>query len=529
MVDLIVTDCDYVVVGGGHNGLVAANYLAKTGRSVVVLEQRPYLGGMAATQAHVAAAPHHLLSKGAIDSIFMKTTQIAAELQLAQHGLNVIDVDPGYGWINEEGDTLCLFTSAEKTALNIARFSKKDASNYLELTNAFYKILGLQRRFFGKAITEAGAADLIKVALTLTGDRKTRKLLWRLASVSAHEAIAETFESEALRGLYAYWCAIACPPDVDGGGIFLSSLALIHQVGCSRPQRGMGGLIAALEHSLLSRGGVIRCNAAVAEILVDDRRAQGVRLDDGNEIMVARGVLTSCAPQVTYGRLLKPEALSANIRTRLNHMPANLSNMCPFKVDMAIGGPSLFAKAQQRRKQIDGADIAGTSFMTGTLAEHMDHAAALRVGRMGSKPPIWMTVLSAVDPSIAPEGQSVAYLYGSVPWEPEGGWSTQAGIFADQLVRDASRYLDGLSAEIGRCVTTPYDFEQQYAVPRGCIYHVDMLPTRLGPNRPASGMSGARTEIRNLYLAGSGSHPAGGVFGMPGKLAAMEALREHQD
>lgn len=515
---------DYVVIGGGHNGLVAANYLARAGASVVVVEQRPYLGGMAASYPHVAAAPHHQLSQGAIDAVFIKTTPIIEELGLKQHGLSLIDIDAGYGWTDTDGETLCIFNDVARTAQDIARFSTADARRYVDLQHAFNNMLKLQMPLFGKAASAIGTLDLIKAALRVIGDRSTRQALARLLTCSAHEAIAANFECDPLRSLYAYWCEIAGPGDVDCSGLNLASLAVIHQFGCTRPVGSMGGLINALERSLKSQGGTVEIGAGVAQIIVDGKRARGVRLLDGSEIHARRGVLASCAPQLIYSRLLAPEHQSENSRARVPFMPANANNMCPFKVDMAVGGRLRFGKAQHKRDALDGFDIGATSLMTGSFDDHLEHAAALCMGKMGRRPPTWMTVLSHADRSIAPEGQDVAYLYTSTPALPEGGWGAQAGRIADDLVKDASRYLDGLDAEIGRCVTTPADFEQQYSTPRGCLYHVDMLPSRMMTNRPAIGMSGIKTEVAGLYLAGSGSHPGGGVFGMPGRLAAQAAL-----
>lgn len=516
---------DYVVIGGGHNGLVAANYLAKAGASVIVLEQRPYLGGMAASFAHVADAPHHRLSQGAIDAVFIKTTRVIEDLQLTSHGLSLIDIAAGYGWTDSDGATLCIFNDIARTAKDIARFSVADAKRYVDLQNAFATLLKLQLPLFRKAAADIGTFDLIKAAVRVIGDRDTRRALLQLAGCSAHEAIATNFESDALRSLYAYWCEIAGPADVDGSGLGLASLAVVHHVGCARPRGSMGGLIDALQRSVISRGGHVQANTAVANIVVEGKRARGVRLADGTEIHARRGVLASVAPQVIYGNLLAAEYQNDNSRSRVPFLPANTNNMCPFKVDMAIGGPLRFGKAQRQRDAYDGFDVGATSLVTGSFDDHVEHAAALRRGQSGRRPPTWMTVLSHADASIAPEGQSVAYLYTSVPMNPNGGSSQHGSLIAQKLVDDASHYLDGLDNEIGRCVTTPADFESQYSTPQGCLYHVDMVPTRMMSNRPAAGMGNIETEVPGLYLAGSGSHPGGGVFGMPGYLAAQCALK----
>lgn len=519
---------DYLVIGGGHNGLIAANYLAKAGVSVLVLEQRPYLGGMAASQPHVPAAPRHYLSKGAIDSVFIRTTPIIDELALTRHGLSLIAIDPGYGWVDPDGETLCIFQDVARTAADIARFSKADARQYQDLQHAFLRLLEVQLPLMGKAASTIGPLDWVKATLRVLGDRAAAKVLRRLAACSAHEAIAATFESDPLRSLYAYWCEIAAPADIDGSGLTLISMAMVHKVGCKRPAGSMGAMIAALERSLGSLGGAIRIQAEVAQILVDRGAARGVRLADGSRIEATHGILASCAPQATYTSLLGTEHQTANSRARVPFMPANAGNMCPFKVDMALGGRLSFRKAQQKRDRLDGTDIGAASLMTGSFEAHLEHAAALRSGRMGKQPPIWMTVLSHADRSIAPEAQGVAYLYTSAPAVPEGGWQQQAPCVAERLIADAGLYLEGLASEIGRCVTTPADFEQQYGTPRGCLYHVDMLPTRMLMNRPAAGMADARGDVRGLYLAGSGSHPGGGVFGMPGLLAARAALQDRR-
>lgn len=515
---------DHVVIGGGHNGLVAACYLAQAGQRVALVEQRPYLGGMAASQPHVAAAPQHVLSQGAIDAVFLKTTPIVQELGLAQHGFRLIDIEAGYGWTDSDGATLCIFNDMARTVQDIARFSQADARCYVDLQNAFKALLKVQLPLFGKAATDIGKFDLVKAGLSVLGDRGARQALAKLASGTAYEAIAASFESDALRSLYAYWCEIAGPCDVDGSGLSLASLAVIHQVGCARPVGSMGGLMAVLARCLQHHDGVVHTGVAVEQILVDGQRARGVRLADGRELLARRSVLASCAPQLTYGRLLAPEHQSANSRARVPFLPANANNMCPFKVDVAVGGRLRFGKAQRQRDAIDGFDIGATSLMTGSFDDHLEHAAALRLGRMGQRSPSWMTVLSHADRSIAPEGQDVAYLYTSAPMQPAEGWAAQAGPVADALMQDAARYLDGLDATLGRCVTTPADFEQQYSTPRGSLYHVDMLPTRMFTQRPATGMGGSATEVAGLYLAGSGSHPGGGVFGMPGRLAARAAL-----
>nr|WP_240945917.1 NAD(P)/FAD-dependent oxidoreductase [Pseudomaricurvus alkylphenolicus] len=513
-----------MVVGGGHNGLVAACYLARSGHSVQVLEKRQVAGGASISQPLVSVAPEYTLSPGAIDAVFIRQTSIIEELRLARFGFSLIDVDPGYGWVNEDGDSLMLFQSVKQTAEDIKYYSKKDASQYLELAEVFQLILEIQSDFMSRPLSQSGWCDLVRAAWKLVADKSLRRTLGRLLSVSAYEAIAETFESEPLRGLYAYWCAIACPPDAENSGVFLASFSQIHQLGCSRPRGGMSSLINALSNCLMELGGEIRTSASVKNIVVENSQARGVVLNSGEVINARLGVIGACAPQITLGQLLQDNDRPQNVREQLPFIPANASNMGPFKIDMAIDGPLLFERASQKRGQRDGVDINGASLMTGTLDEHVDHTSQVRLGRLGKKPPIWMTVLSHNDKTLAPEGKSTAYLYTSIPVKTDMSEEELSHRCSNFLVESSKQYLVGLGAELGRNTLTPLAFNDEFSLPNGCIYHVDMLPTRLGPLRPARGLGGGSTEIKSLYLGGAGSHPGGGVYGLPGKFAAQEAL-----
>ena len=516
---------DYVVIGGGHNGLVSACYLADAGHSVVVLEKRPVIGGLSISQPLVEHAPGHLLSPGAIDAVFIRQTPIVPELQLEQYGLHLIDVDPGYGWVDDEGETLMLYSSVEDTARDIEYFSRQDARQYLELAEIFGRILDLQAPFLAKALDQIGWREMLAALVKTVGHRDLRRTLQRLLAVSAYEAISDSFESEALRGLYAYWCAIACPPDAENSGVYLASFSQIHQIGCSRPQGGMSALMDSLKARLQASGGEVRTGAEVTEILTEHKRTVGVRLVGGECLTAAKGIISCCAPQITLGQLLSDYDQPADAKTALPFMPANASNLGPFKIDMAIGGPTSFERASARRAARDSVNINNASLMTGTLADHVNHTQQVKQGQMGDRPPIWMTLLAQADPTLAPAGQSTAYLYTGIPVHSIQCSESIRETATQMLVDSASRHIDGLDKELGRSILAPIDFQQEYGAPDGCIYHVDMLPSRLGPMRPAKGLGGSVSPIPGLYLGGAGSHPGGGVFGLPGKFAAQAALK----
>jgi phytoene dehydrogenase-like protein len=317
------------------------------------------------------------------------------------------------------------------------------------------------------------------------------------------------------------------PADYEGTGAYLMAFHAVHRRrGVLRPTGGMTNLVEAFAGALHKHGGELRLGARVDRILVDGERAVGVRLSDGAELRARRGVLSNPAPQVTLGELLDPGVLDRETATKVRLIPSNSVNAAAFKIDVAVGGRLSYPKAEAKRSQRDGADIRRTTFMTGTLEDHVEQMYAMKRGENVATPPVYMAILSASDPTLAPEDQDVLYLHSNVPALPVGGWEQNKDAYARQITTSAGRFLGGLEDEIGRVVNSPLDFERRFQTPKGAYFHVDMLPMRLGMNRPARGLGGYRTPIKGLYLAGAGTHPGGGVSGWPGRLAAQTALAD---
>jgi phytoene dehydrogenase-like protein len=514
---------DYIVIGAGHNGLSAACTLGEHGRSVVIVDQLPFLGGLSASRAWVPEAPEHLLSIGAMDDMLMAQTPLTEELGLRQHGYEPIPLEAPYGWINDDGDTLLLFHDFDRALAEIRRFSPRDAKTYAEIRPTLDLIMDLVDRLIVR-YPSIGKRDLGRLVLKLAPDRRSRGLLGKMATLSVFEMVSETFESDAMRGLWAYWMSMLGPADLEGTGVYLMGYHAVHRKrGVLRPRGGMTGLMSAFASKIRSHGGEIRLGTGVEQILLSGDRAVGVRLTDGTELRVRNGVLASCAPQVTLGKLLPVGALDRQLANKVAMIPANAVNSAAFKIDVAVGGRVDFPKTAAKRR--DGFDVRRTTLMTGTLEEHFAHLQAMKRGEMVEGPPVYMSVLSANDPTIAPAGQDVLYLHSNVPADPVGGWQANKDLYTQTIVKSAERFLTGLDAEIGRIVHTPKDFEDRFSTPKGCYFHVDMTPLRLGTNRPARGLGGYTTPFAGLYLAGAGSHPGGTVNGWCGRLAAKQAIK----
>lgn len=521
----MATSHDFVVVGGGHNGLSAACTLGAAGASVLLLEQQPLLGGVSTSHPYLASAPDHWLSLGAMDDMFMSCTSIVDDLRLRDHGFSTIGVPAPYGWIDPDGETLLLFADLDRTLREIRRFSPADARAYADLQPALSWIFKALVSVSSRHPAELPRLELGRHLLRLAPDRNTRRRLGQIMTSNLVELMAETFESDQLRSLATYWGSMIGPIDADGGGFYCVGLAAVHSLpGVQRPRGGMRSIIAALEGRARSLGVEIRTGAGVAEVLVEHGAARGVRLRDGTTAGARRGVLAAVPPQTAYGPLLADGVVDSRVRTKVAMLPASANNSATFKVDLALSGQVVFPLAQPRRDRLDGHDLRTVSLMTGTFEEQIEQLSLIRRGESLLEPPCYLAVLSGLDPSVAPAGQDVLYLAANVPAQPRDGWTAAREGTAASVLASASQHLSGLDSEIGRVITSPADFGSQYATPNGSYFHVDMTPLRLAMNRPAPGLGGYRGPVPRYFHAGAGSHPGGGVSGWPGRLAARTAL-----
>lgn len=415
-----------------------------------VLEKLEIPGGLAASHAYIPDAPDHLLSLGAMDDMFMAQTPLAADLGLAAHGYATVPLDHPYGWIDEDGETLLLWRDVGRAIEEIKYFSPTDARTYADLQGPVNWIMDLVDVLFVQHPSAWRKRDFARYLLRHRPDRPTRRLLGQLAACNAFEWIGGTFESDAMRGLWAYWASMIGPADAIGSGAYVLGFAPVHRgPGVLRPRGGMSTLARSLQGACEADGGVVRIAAPVAEIVVTDGRATGVQLVDGSVITARSGVLSTAAPQVTFGPLLDPSHLTQELHNRIAMVPSSSINVAAFKIDAAFSGRVGFPVAEKRRAGRDGEDIRTATLMTGTLEEHIAHMNAMKVGLNVVDPPVYMAVLSAVDASLAPEGGDVLYLHSNTPLRPDGGWEHAKAAYDDQVWTSASRFLGGWSPRSG--------------------------------------------------------------------------------
>ena len=524
---------DVVIIGAGHNGLVAANYLRDAGLSVLVVEANDRIGGMTSTSTPIPAAPHHLINSFSIDSFFWDSFPPSRELQLHRYGLQLVDLDPGHLYVHPEGGSIAFFKNPARTAEDIRRFSQQDALAYLELAPALQAFAELAMRMGATNPTRPDVPVLIDVLRRAFGFRHELGELLPLALRSISETIAERFRHQVVRDALHASSGSTIPNDISGTGVAFAWIGNMHRQICRRPLGGVQAIPDALANRLISKGGSIRTGSPVVEITLDDERASGVRLMDGSHLGARKAVLGTCDPRTALDKLLPDGAISGFVRASVRSIPVNNLGYGQMKVDLALSGRVTMKKHQVWR--LDDLDVRKPTHMIGT-EEGMRRLFARSGAGLLPDPGdhvLWPVIPTALDPSQAPDGQDTVYLYCSVaPYRPEDGWSTAKDKAAQGILETASLYYDELQTlEIGRQILTNDDIAERTHATGGNITHVDTVLSRFGPMRPARGLGGYRTPISGLYLGGAGSHPGGGITGGPGYVSARTIIKDlrHDD
>jgi phytoene dehydrogenase-like protein len=525
---------DVVVIGAGHNGLVAANYLANAGRRVIVVEAAATIGGFTASRASIPGAPDHLTHPYSFDPFFWDSFPAATELELHRHGLRRVKVDPGLVYLDPDDASLGFFESPQQTAEEIARFSARDARAYLEFAGLLKALSDVALSYF---LTNPARFDARGLARTSRHALRHRKRLAEIATMatgSAAEAIAERFEHPVVRNALHAAAGSTVPNSSDGSGAGFLWLANQHRLSHQHLIGGIQSLPDSLAARLRSLGGTVRVDAPVEQILVENGRAFGVRLRSGEEIHATEAVVASCDPKTALGRLLPTGTLDPVLERRVDNIAIRNSGYGQMKVDLAFSGKLSLKRYEKRRT--DDLDLRLPMHVLATEAGIERAFARSKAGLIPHDDDwsMWNVIPTGNDPSQAPPGQDNFYCYLAVaPYEPEEPWDSPGADgktfrerAGDSVVRKLAKFYDGVEQlEIGRQVLNNEDFEREVGASGGNITHVDMVLSRGGPRRPALGLSGYATPVEGLFLGGSGSHPSGGITGAPGYMVAREITR----
>ncbi|MFN2513608.1 MAG: phytoene desaturase family protein [Pyrinomonadaceae bacterium] len=521
---------DIIIIGGGHNGLVAACYLAKAGLKALVLERREVVGGGATTEEIHPGFRCSTLAHTA-GPLF---PDIAKDLNLTRHGLETIDPEIRVLAIESNQRSLAVYNDDARTAADIEKISPHDAKSYSEFAASFRRIgrvLSPLLRMTPPSIDKPAPAELFnlgRVGMSFRGlGKKDAYRLLRWGPMAVADLVAEWFETELLRATVAargIFGAFAGPWSAGTSTGLLWQAAMDgHAIAPSSfVKGGMGALTAALAKAATDAGVEIRTKSDVERILVVDGKASKVVLKGGDEILT-RAVVSNADPRTTFLRLVDPVDLDPDFLMKIRNFRAVGS---AGKINLALSGLPSFP-------DLNGGD-AGSRFSgrihIGPDIDYLERAFdAAKYGDCSPSPFLDVTIPSLTDPSLAPAGAHVMSVH--VQFAPynlkTGDWNSRREEFGDTVVKCLTEFAPNLQElVVGRQIITPLDLEQTYGLSGGHIMHGEQTPDQFFAFRPLIGWAQYRTPINKLYLCGAGTHPGGGITGGPGANAAREIIKD---
>jgi len=522
---------DVVIVGGGHNGLVCACYLAGAGLKVRVLERRAIVGGAAVTEEF---APGFRNSTAAY-TVSLLNPKIIRELKLADHGLRIVERPFANFLPLPDCRSFRLGPTLEDTQRELARFSARDAARLPDYYRTIETAADALRDLVLKTPPNLGGGwrDWLQ-ALALGGKfaclaRSAQRDLWELVTRSAGDLLDWWFESDPVKAVFGFDSQVGhfASPYSPGSAYVL----LHHAFGEVNGKRGtwghalggMGAISEAIAKEARARGVEITTGAEVAAVRVKAGRATGVALSDGSEIE-ARAVAAGVNPKLLYLRLVEPQALDSEFRSRIERWKCASGS---FRMNVALAELPDFACMPGKAAQAHH----GSGIILAPSLAYMERAYFdARTADFSREPIIEMLIPSTVDPGLAPPGLHVASLFCQHfnPTLPGGrSWDDEKEAAADAIVATVDRHAPNFKKNIiGRKILSPLDLERDFGLIGGDIFHGALTLDQLFSARPVLGYADYRSPVRGLYLCASGAHPGGGVTGAPGHNAAREILRD---
>ncbi len=519
---------DAIIVGGGHNGLVCAAYLAKAGRKVLVLERRDVLGGAACSEEIYPGFTYSVCSY----VVSLLRPEIMRDLELAKHGLHIVPLEATFTPYLD-GRSLMRSADPAETRREIANFSAIDADVYPRFGKAMGQLARFAKPIIDEPAPDPASWDPRELIRLLGLGKRFRDLgddlallQYKLTTMSAVDFLSEWFESDELIAPMACSGIIGTMLGVKSPG---TAYVLLHHYmgeldGSSRAwgfaRGGTGAISMAIARSAQQFGAEIRTNAGVQQIKVKGGEASGVVLEDGTEID-AKIVVSGCEPRLTFLGLVGEPELPGEFVTDIKRFKLRGSS---GKVNLALDKFPDFAARPGTGLHVRG-DIS-IAPSTDYLERAYDDA---KYGDFSQKPFMNIVFPSLLDRDMAPPGKHVMSIFVQyAPYHIKEGpshWPEKREAFGDAVIDTLSEYCPTLKESIlHRQVLTPWDLEQEFGLTEGNIFHGELSLDQLLFQRPVSGWARYKTPIHRLWLCGSGAHPGGGVMGAPGQLAAQAIL-----
>jgi phytoene dehydrogenase-like protein len=520
-----------VVIGGGHNGLTNAAYLARAGLKVLVLERRHVLGGAAVTEELIPGFRFSVFSY----VVSLLRPEIIRELDLPRHGLEILPLD---GTITPlDDDYLWRVNDHGRTVRELRRWSLNDAEAYEEYGRLMAEMARFIKPILSIVPPDPGRLNPFEW-LPLAGlakgfrdlPRELQTTFIQLMTMSAADFLDQWFETEPLKATMSASGIIGTfqGPRSPGTAYVLLHHYLGEIDGAFRawgiPRGGTGGISEAIASAALSHGAEVRTEAAVERVLVKDRRATGVVLASGEEIE-AGVVMSSLDSRWTFLKLLEPGVLDPAFEDEVRRYKYRGSS---GKVNLALDGLPELACKPGRGEWLRGAISFSPSL------DYMERAYDdAKYGRFSRRPYIDMIIPTLLDPSLAPPGKHIMSCfvqYAPYHLEPGASWdAAMRDAFGEAVISTIEeRFPDIRRRIIHRAVYTPKDIEDITGLSEGNIFQGELSLEQLFFNRPVPGWARYRTPVRNLWMCGSATHPGGGIMGAPGRIAALEYLKERR-
>jgi phytoene dehydrogenase-like protein len=519
---------DVIVIGGGHNGLVTAGYLAKAGKKVLVLEQRPRVGGAAVTEEVFPGFKFTVFSY----VVSLLRPEIIRDLELPRHGLHILPLESTVTPL-PNGDYLAGWADPDATKREIYRHSPKDAEAVDEFGRLMHHMAMAVRPILGMLPpdpTSLSPKELFSLArfgkhFQSLGEENFYSL-FKLMTMSSSDFLDEWFEFETLKATKSASGIIGTflGPRSPGTAYVLLHHYMGEIDGAFRAwgfaKGGTGGISESIANAAKSFGAEVRCDAKVLKVLVKDGRTTGVALVSGEEIS-AKTVVSGLDPSQTFLKLVDEKLLPTELVQTIKRFRYRGSS---GKVNCALSELPRFSCLPKDARIHRGAVSISPSI--DYLERAYDDA---KYGRFSQKPYMDVIFPSVIDPGMAPPGKHVMSVFVQyAPYHLTGGWNdTQREAFGDAVINTLSEYAPNLkSAILHRQVITPKDIEDTIALTEGNIFQGELALHQLFFLRPFPEWAKYRTPIRGYYQCGAGTHPGGGIMGASGRLAAIEMLKD---
>ena len=523
---------DAIIIGGGHNGLVCAYYLASSGLNVRVLEARSVVGGAAVTEEFHKGFKNSVASY----TVSLLNPKIISDMKLHDHGLEIIERRVNNLWPHPSGDFVAFPVGFDKLKAEIARFSQSDAENLERYFNDIELVANLIRDMLLETPPNAGSGFMEILKAFKLGNRlrklslEEERVAVDIFTKSVSDFLDLYFENDLVKGAFAFDGVVGFygSPHTPGSAYVLMHHAFGEVNGkkgvWGHAKGGMGAITQAMARAAKGEGAVISTSSPVAEVLVENDRAVGVKLADG-EVIKADIIASNLNPKLLFGKLVDDKYQPDDFNRRIKNYKCGSGT---FRMNVALDELPNFTCLNQERATPD--HLTG-GIVIGHSVDYLDKAfLSAKQHGWSTEPIVEMLIPTTLDDSLAPKGKHVASLFCQqfTPEFSDGrSWDDEREKAADTIIDTVEKYAPGFKKSVlARQILSPLDLERTFGLTGGDIMHGVISLDQLFSNRPMLGHADYRAPIKGLYMCGAGTHPGGGVTGAPGHNAAKEILKD---